>query len=220
MTTFHVSPSIWVPERAEFAARGVHDRPGAVLACRCAEGIALVAHQRGASMSRGLRVTSEIHDRVAFAAVGRFCEVEELRIAGIRFADLRAYTYDRRDVTGRSLATMYGGLIGQTFSQPDVKPWEVQLVVVELGQVPPEDRLHVINWDGEVNAGTDPVVLGMHGTTEVPELDPEAPLREIVSRASGLMEAEPDDLEVSLLDRRVETRRHFRRLDAAEALRS
>ena len=51
--------------------------------------------------SSALHKISEIYDRIAFAAVGRYNEYETLRKAGITYADLTGYQFDRNDVTAR-----------------------------------------------------------------------------------------------------------------------
>ena len=78
--------------------------------------------------SQALHKVSEIYDRIAFAAVGRYNEFENLRIAGVRLADMRGYSYDRRDVTGRGLANAYAQTLGTIFSSGGEKPYEVELV--------------------------------------------------------------------------------------------
>jgi proteasome alpha subunit len=83
-----------------------------------ADGILFVAENR----SQALHKVSEIYDRVAFAAVGRYNEFENLRQAGIRYADVRGYTYDRTDVTGRGLANMYAQVLGTIFSSGGTSP--------------------------------------------------------------------------------------------------
>ena len=55
------------------------------------DGILFVAE----NPSRALHKISEIYDRIAFAAVGKYNEFENLRIAGVRYADMRGYSYDR-----------------------------------------------------------------------------------------------------------------------------
>ena len=164
-----------------------------------------------------MRSISEIHDRLAFAAVGIFHEAEDLRVAGIRFADLRAYAYDRLDVTGRSLASMYSRIIGKVFTRPEVKPYQVQVTVAELGLVPSEDRFYTIDFDGTVRVSTDPVLMGVASEYSF-DLPDHASVSEVVRASVSVLEAEPESIEVGLLDRHASTRRHFRRLDAATVL--
>ena len=85
--------------------------------------------------SRALHKVSEIYDRIAFAAVGKYNEFENLRVAGVRYADLRGYSYDRIDVTARGLANAYAQTLGTVFTQ-ESKPYEVEIVVAEVGQRP------------------------------------------------------------------------------------
>ena len=92
------------------------------------DGIAFVAE----NPSRALHKVTEIYDRIAFAAVGKYNEFENLRVAGVRYADLRGYSYDRIDVTARGLANAYAQTLGTVFTQ-ESKPYEVEIVVAEVG---------------------------------------------------------------------------------------
>ncbi|WP_154563360.1 proteasome subunit alpha [Cutibacterium porci] len=217
MLPAYIPPSDWVADRSKFVSDFIRDGGDGVIVARCVEGIALVARQCGADLPKGMRSVYEIHDRLALAAVGLFHEAEELRVAGIRFADLRAYAYDRLDVTGRSLASMYARIIGKVFARPDVKPYQIQLTVAELGLVPSEDRFYTIDFDGAVRASTGPVVMGMVNESLL-ELPPSATVSDVIRAASTVLDVELGNLEVGLLDRHVSTRRHFRRLDAATVL--
>jgi proteasome alpha subunit len=88
-------------------------------------------------------------NRIAFAAVGKYNEFENLRVAGVRLADLRGYSYDRRDVTGRSLATAYAQTLGTIFTEAQ-KPYEVELVVAEVGETANDDQIYRLTFDGSV----------------------------------------------------------------------
>ena len=88
---------------------------------------------RRAEPSRALHKFSEIYDRIAFAAAGRYNEFESLRKAGVRYADLTGYQYDRQDVTARGLANWYAQLLGTIFTDSN-KPYEVEIVVAEVGK--------------------------------------------------------------------------------------
>lgn len=211
----YVSPDQWMSDRADYARRGVA-RGRAVVVARCADGIAMVA----LNPSRSLRKTSEIHDRIGFAAVGRYDEFEQLRVAGIRLADIRAYAYDRLDVTGLALATTYSQVIGANFASPAQKPYEVELAVAELGLTRADDRIFKISWDGSVSDGIEPTVLGPMSedrrATLREFLTDSTPLDDAVRCAAAALTAssEPiaDQLEVSILDPRTGGRRTFRRL--------
>ena len=103
--------------------------------------------------------SSEIYDRVGFAAVGRYNEFENLRAAGIRLADLRGYSYDRRDVTGRAVANFYAQTLGAIFTQ-EQKPFEVEICVAQVGFTGDEDELYRITYDGTVQDEPGIVVMG------------------------------------------------------------
>src|ERR687883_612237 len=111
--------------------------------------------------SSALHKISEIYDRIAFAAVGKYNEFENLRVAGVRLADMRGYSYDRRDVTGRGLANAYAQTLGTIFSAgPGEKPFEVEIVVAEVGDSAAEDQIYRLTYDGSVADEHDYVVMG------------------------------------------------------------
>ena len=131
---FYVSPEQLMKDRADYARKGIaRGRSAVVLGYD--GGIAFVAE----NTSRALHKVSEIYDRVAFAAVGKYNEFENLRVAGVRYADLRGYSYDRSDVTARGLANAYAQTLGTVFTQ-ESKPYEVEIVVAEVAQRPEATR--------------------------------------------------------------------------------
>ena len=161
---FYVSPEQLMKDRADFARKGIaRGRSVAVLAYR--DGILFVAE----NPSRALHKVSEIYDRIAFAAVGKYNEFENLRIAGVRLADLRGYSYDRRDVTGRSLANAYAQTLGTVFTEQS-KPYEVEIVVAEVGKDPEEDQIYRLTYDGSVADERGFVVMGGQAETISTEL--------------------------------------------------
>src|SRR5699024_11647404 len=108
------------------------------------DGIAFAA----AKPSQALHKISEIYERIRFAAVGPYNEFQNLRIAGVRLADLRGYSYARRDVTGRALANAYAQTLGTIFSSGAEKPYEVELFVAEVGHRAEEDQIYRLTYDG------------------------------------------------------------------------
>ncbi|MCL1587084.1 MAG: proteasome subunit alpha, partial [Actinomycetia bacterium] len=151
---FYVPPEQLVKDRAEFARKGVErGRPIAVMALDI--GVLLV----GENPSPSLRKIGEIYDRLAFAGVGRFNEFETLRVAGIRYADLKGYSYARADVTGKGLANAYSQTLGQIFTH-EVKPYEVDIVVAEVGRTVGSDSLFRIRFDGTLRDSGPVAVMG------------------------------------------------------------
>jgi proteasome alpha subunit len=142
---FYVSPEQVMADRADFARAGIA-RGRSVVVLGYDEGILLVADNPS---SRSLNKIGEIYDRIAFAGVGKYNEFENLRVAGIRYADLRGYSYDRSDVTARGLANAYAQTLGTVFTE-DQKPYEVEIVVAEVGQVIADDRIYRLTYDGSV----------------------------------------------------------------------
>jgi proteasome alpha subunit len=98
-----------------------------------------------------LHKISELYDRIAFAAVGRYNEYENLRKAGVTYADVTGYQFDRSDVTARGIANWYAQTLGTIFSEPTGKPFEVEIVVAEVGASPDTDQIYRISWDGTVS---------------------------------------------------------------------
>jgi len=141
---FYVSPEQLIKDKADYARKGIA-RGRSVVVVQVDEGILLVAE----NPSRALHKISEIYDRIGFAAVGKYNEFENLRVAGVRLADMRGYAYDRIDVTGRSLANAYAQTLGTIFTEAQ-KPYEVELVVAEVGAEVADDQIYRLTFDGSV----------------------------------------------------------------------
>jgi proteasome alpha subunit len=151
---FYVSPEQVMKDKADYARKRISQiRSGVVIACDA--GILFVAP----NPSRALRKFSEMYDRIAFAAVGRYNEFETLRKAGVRYADMTGFQYDRRDVTARGLADWYAQLLGSLFTDSS-KPYEVEIVVAEVGQTAEADQIYRIIFDGSVAEEHGFVVMG------------------------------------------------------------
>jgi proteasome alpha subunit len=216
---FYVPPEQLVKDRADFARKGVsRGRPIVVL--RIQTGILLI----GENSSPSLRKIGEIYDRIAFAGVGRFNEFETLRVAGIRYADLKGFSYARTDVTGKSLANAYSQTLGQIFSH-EIKPYEVDIIVAELGEDYNADRLFRIQFDGTLRDADRFAVIGA-GEEDISEaiaasLSDDLPLEEGVNLAMGAIEGVEDrEIDASQWEtgflRRSDVRRTFERLTAQE----
>jgi proteasome alpha subunit len=141
---FYVSPEQQMKDKADYARKGIARGRNSVV-IQYDEGILFVAP----NPSGALHKISEIYDRIAFAAVGRYNEYENLRVAGVRYADTRGYQYDRADVTARGLANWYAQILGTIFTESN-KPYEVEIVVAELGETADGDQLYRITFDGSV----------------------------------------------------------------------
>jgi proteasome alpha subunit len=224
---FYVSPEQLMKDRADFARKGIA-RGRSVVVVQFADGILFVAENQ----SQALHKISEIYDRLAFAAVGRYNEFENLRIAGVRLADMRGYSYDRRDVTGRGLANAYAQNLGTIFSSGGEKPYEVEIFVAEVGDTPDADQIYRLTYDGSVAdehgfavmGGLAEQVSGYLADHYVDGLDLVGALHVAVA-ALGHDDVQPrkltvDRLEVALLDRTRTQPRKFRRIsgDRLESL--
>ncbi len=151
---FYASPEQIMRDRSEFARKNIA-RGRNVVVLSYEGGVLFVAE----NLSTTLHKVSEIYDRVGFAAVGRYNEFENLRAAGVRLADLRGYSYDRRDVTGRALATAYAQTLGAIFTEQS-KPFEVEICVAEVGHTSADDQLYRLTYDGSVSDEPGFVVMG------------------------------------------------------------
>jgi proteasome alpha subunit len=141
---FYVSPEQVMKDKADYARKGIaRGRSGVVI--QYAGGILFVAP----NPSRALHKISEIYDRIAFAAVGRYNEYENLRKAGVTYADVTGYQFDRRDVTARGIANWYAQQLGTIFTESS-KPFEVEIIVAEVGENVDADQIYRITFDGSV----------------------------------------------------------------------
>jgi proteasome alpha subunit len=219
---FYMSPEQLMKDRADFARKGI-SRGRSVVVVQYEDGILFVAE----NTSQALHKISEIYDRIVYAAVGRYNEFENLRVAGVRLADLRGYSYDRRDVTGRSLANAYAQTLGTIFSSGGEKPYEIEIFVAEVGDSVPDDQIYRLTYDGSVADEQGFAVMG--GSAETVNtyladnyaegLGLEEALRLAVA-ALGHNTQQPrrltaDQLEVGLLDRTRPQQRKFRRIVGA-----
>ncbi|MEY9835340.1 proteasome subunit alpha [Streptacidiphilus sp. EB103A] len=220
-TPFYVSPQQAMADRAEYARKGIA-RGRSVVVLTYADGIVFVAE----NTSRALHKVSEIYDRIAFAAVGRYNEFENLRIGGVRYADLRGYSYDRADVNARGLANVYAQTLGTIFSSTGEKPYEVELIVAEVGKGPDDDQIYRLTPDGSVVDEQHTVAVGGNSesiSTYLQQRHAEGlTLPEALKLAVDGLARDPnggqartltqDQLEVAVLDRSRWQQRKFKRL--------
>src|SRR6266436_178702 len=141
---FYVSPEQSMRDKADYARKGIA-RGRSCVTLQYDGGILLMAP----NPSSALHKISEIYDRIAFAAVGRYNEYETLRKAGVTYADITGYQFDRHDVTARGIANWYGQTLGTIFTESP-KPFEVEIVVAEVGDQPGGDQIYRITFDGSV----------------------------------------------------------------------
>ncbi len=219
---FYVSPEQAMKDKADYARKNIaRGRDGVVI--QYADGILFVAP----NPSRALHKISEIYDRIAFAAVGRYNEYEILRKAGVRYADMTGYQYDRQDVTARGLANWYAQTLGTIFTDSP-KPFEVEIVVAEVGDTPADDQIYRITFDGSVNDEQGYVAVGgraerigavlkehySEGLTLAGALT--TAIAGLAASANGdRVEIAAGQLEVAVLDR-TRTHRTFRRLTGSK----
>src|SRR4051812_34425543 len=141
---FYVAPEQVMKDRADYARKGIA-RGRSLVAAVCTEGIVITAE----NPSSTLRKVSEIYDRIGFAGVGKYNEFDQLRISGVRHADLKGFSFSREDVDARSLANQYAQILGQIFTH-EMKPMECDILVAEVGATEADDQLFHILYDGTV----------------------------------------------------------------------
>jgi proteasome alpha subunit len=216
---FYVSPEQVMKDRADYARKGIA-RGRSLIAFECEPGVLIIAD----NPSRTLSKISEIYDRIAFAAVGKYNEFQMLRVAGVRHADMKGFSYSREDVSAKELANAYAQTLGQVFTH-EMKPYEVELLVAEVGG-PNDDHaeMYHVLYDGVVMDEHDYSVLGGQAEQITESLKNEyrenMSLGEALKLGAKLLGNDEGplaaaQLEVALLDR-SRPRRAFRRVKAAE----
>jgi proteasome alpha subunit len=220
---FYVAPEQVMKDRADYARKGIA-RGRALVALRYEDGIALVAENPSGTLHK----ISEIYDRIAFAGVGKYNEFDQLRVAGVRAADLKGFQYSRDDVDARSLANQYAQALGQIFTH-EMKPMEVEILVAEVGVsgTGEDDQMFHVLYDGTVMDEHTYSVLGGDAdaiTTRVAATwDEHADLPTALRLAAGALAGperslNADELEVAVLSR-SNGRRCFRRIPDDEVAR-
>ena len=213
----YVSPEQQMKDRADFARKGIA-RGRAVIGVVYDAGVLFVAENPSTSLYK----ISELYDRLAFAAVGRYNEFESLRRQGIRMADVLGYQHARQDVTGRSMANAYANALGAAFSEP-TKPFEVELLVAEVlpddGRSRGVDLYHIL-YDGSISVEEGYVAIGGQADAistalserVVPASDLESCLRAARDALASVVDREipSETLEVGGLDRNRGRRKFFR----------
>jgi proteasome alpha subunit len=219
---FYVSPAQAMRDKAEYARQGIA-RGRSCVTLHYAGGILMVAP----NPSSALHKISEIYDRIAFAAVGRYNEYENLRKAGVTYADITGYQFDRHDVTARGIANWYAQTLGTIFTESP-KPFEVEIVVAEVGTAADDDQIYRITFDGSVTDEPGFVAFGGQAEQVSAALKDHytdgMSLSEAFAAALTALSAAPGNgertefvasqLEVAILDR-ARDHRTFRRIRAA-----
>jgi proteasome alpha subunit len=216
----YVSPDQLMKDRSEYAHKGIA-RGRSVIGLEYADGLLFIAENPSATLHK----ISEIYDRIAFAGVGKYSEFEDLRISGIRLADLRGYSYGREDVKARDLANAYSQALSTIFTQ-QMKPYEVEILVGEVnGEIDGTSIYHVL-FDGSVTDEHGFVAIGGHAEDLTESLKDRYgmgwDLATAVKTAVEVLGApdsrtiEHDHIEAGVLERSQPRRRKFRRLTDAE----
>src|SRR5262245_20926707 len=217
----YVSPDQMMKDRSEYEHKGIA-RGRSVIGLEYDDGLLFISENPSATLHK----ISEIYDRIAFAGVGKYSEFEDLRIAGIRLADLRGYSYGREDVKARDLANAYSQALSAIFTQ-QMKPYEVEILVGEVDGEAGRCSLYHVLFDGSVSDEQGYVAMGGHAEELTDGLRDRYregwDLREAVRTAVDLLAGTPerrelpvDQLEAGSLDHSRSQRRKFRRLSPAD----
>jgi proteasome alpha subunit len=217
---YYVSPEQMMQDKAEYAKKGIA-KGRSIIAMEYADGILLTADNPSASLHK----VSEIYDNIAFAGAGKYSEFENLRKAGIRHADLKGFMYSRADVTGRSLANGYSQSLGTVFSQ-EMKPLEVEILVVQAGTNSHPNEIYRISFDGSIideknfaviggRAEAVQAILKDKSSGQAPPLDVALKLCVTALEQTANQKLPPEGLEVAVLDR-TRTGRRFRRISVSD----
>jgi len=216
---YYVSPEQMMQDKAEYARKGIA-KGKSIIALEYARGVLIVAENPSASLNK----VSELYDRIAFAGAGKYGEFERLRKEGIRYADMKGYAYGREDVTAKSLANAYSQVIGNIFSM-EIKPLEVEILVLEVGEDAAANELYRIAFDGSIADEKGYTSIG--GQAEELKLflkdrfadglglDAALLMAARALEAAASQKVKAATLEVAVLDRARQGRK-FRRLSQAE----
>ena len=218
---FYVSPEQMMQDRAEYAKKGIA-KGRSIIAMEYDQGVLFVGDNPSASLFK----ISEIYDSIAFSGAGRYSEFENLRKAGIQHADMKGMMYSREDVTARSLANGYSQMLGTIFSQ-EMKPYEVELLLAQVGETPEGNELYRITFDGSIIDERNFTAIG--GRSEAiltflrkktsqtsPSLNLALQLCQQAFEKGGDPKSSLEGLEVAILDR-TRSGRKFRRVTTSEA---
>ena len=216
----YVAPEQLMKDRSDYAHKGIA-RGRSVIGLEFADGLLFIAENPSATLHK----ISEIYDRIAFAGVGKYSEFEELRIAGIRLADMRGYSYGREDVKARDLANAYSQALSTIFTQ-QMKPYEVEILVGEVDGEQDGTSLYHVLFDGSVSDEQGCVAVGGHAEELTDSMrqryDGSWDLATAVRTSVEVLGSpesrtvEPSSVEAGVLDRTREPRRKFRRLAPEE----
>jgi proteasome alpha subunit len=216
----YVAPEQMMKDRSEYAHKGIA-RGRSVIGMEYADGLLFIAENPSALLHK----ISEIYDKMAFAGVGKYSEFEDLRIAGVRLADLRGYSYGREDVKARDLANAYSQSLSMIFTQ-QMKPYEVEILVGEVDGSASGTAIYHVMFDGSVTDEHGFVAIGGHAEELTETL--QTRYEEAWDLATAVKTAievigspenrtiEVESIEAGVLDRTREQRRKFRRLEDAE----
>ena len=217
---YYVSPEQLMQDKAEYAKKGIA-KGRSIIAMEYQHGVLFVADNPSSSLFK----VSEIYDNIAFSGAGKYSEFENLRKAGIQHADLKGFMYSREDVTARSLANGYSQTLGTIFGE-EQKPFEVEILLAQVGEQGGENELYRIAFDGTIfhehvfvaiGGKSDALLAELQKSASGQALEMRVALQHCVSALEKVTKQEmsPSGLEVATLDRTRQERK-FGRLSENE----
>jgi proteasome alpha subunit len=227
-----ISPKQLIEIKREIVEQALA-RANPIIAMEYKDGIVLMAENPSDTLNKA----SEIYDRIAFAGTGVYNDYERLRRAGVQYADVKGFSYSRRDVKAKAIATEYSSILGDIFTRQQV-PWEVEILVVEIGDEPVMNRMYVIPFSGGLVEEKLFCAIGdiyrdkegeyrknvLRKRLQEKELSGQEPLERAVRTGSEVLNSLKDgasqipakNLEVVILDRTLKRNRKVRRLPHPE----
>ena len=219
---FYVSPEQIIKDKADYARKGIaRGRSVVVLQYRGRDRASWRRTPHGPCTRSARSTTASPSQRSASTTSSRTCASP-----ASGWPTCEAISFDRRDVTVRNLANAYAQTLGTIFTETS-KPYEVELVVAEVGDDASGDQMYRLTFDGSVADEHGFVVMG--GSAEAIS----AVLADRYTRgarsgrprsgwgprpwprtAAEPRQLTPQQLEVAVLDRTRTQSRKFKRLSA------
>ncbi len=132
-----------IQHREDYVADRLRDG-SPVVGLRYSGGLALV------TLRRSQRKVFEIYDRLMFAGLGSQSDIEAVRVAAIDFAHQEGFRRSPDDVTiQRVVGFALSPALKRQFADPFHVPAIIRGLFAEVGQTPDDDRLYLLDHDGE-----------------------------------------------------------------------
>lgn len=217
-----MSPFDWqeaLGQRAQFVESRLSQ--GVPVAAQCMDdGILFVTWRRQ------IQKVYEIYDCLALSGMGQPADVDAIRTAAIEFCHQEGYRRSEEDVTLHRLLNAISKPMKAAFADPRQAPMVAQLVLGEIGESCDEDRLVILEWNGDFIEGGQTAIVAstadqresLHGKIE------KIKVKTLEKRAQGIADAirevvprTHEDLipEAALLDRTAKGDRKLKPIELA-----